>query len=217
MIFFVFLISSCSDLTDEEKKIVGTWSSEEYVDTTYDNGIRFIFAVKSLSTYKEDKIYKEKGDVLIKEEFPFSDVTIRLYSFYHYNSKDVWSADNEVYSDSTVNASLSDNLVAYNSVVAIKNNKTGRIKRYGFLDKEFHNIYDKKVIKDLKNEYIEMEKWFSSYFYNMNKGKTIYKIKSISDNEIVYEDNDGVQTTLKRGNVFSDRIRQMMVEGNALR
>lgn len=208
--------SSCSDLTDDEKKFLGTWSSEEYGDSVLDeqSGIRMIFTVNDLMNYNKDKTYDDKGNCLIKIECPFNDVTIRLYSFYHINGKNSWSADNGVYTDSTIRVSLSANLVSSNNVLAIKDNRTGKIKKYSLYDRELDEIYDKDIINDLRTLHREFDKLIRANL--LDKSKTIYKIKSISDNEIVYEDNDGVLTTLKRGKVMSGRIRQMMFEGNAL-
>lgn len=210
--------TACSGLTDEEQKFIGTWSSETHFDSILDeeSNIRMICTANDLMTYHEDRIYDDETDVLVKVELPFNDATIRLYWFFHGVSTNSWSASNGVYSDSIINASFK-NVVDPSKVVAIKDNRTGGIERYGLYDKSLSENYDIDIVKALREMYKELSQGFLSEEGFYDKSKSLYKILSLGVNRIVYEDNDGQRFTLLKGKVQTPRVQQMLSEGNVLR
>lgn len=214
VVIATFVLAACSGLTDQEKKFVGEWSSESVIDSTYDDGYRMIWTAYDYMVYHEDKTYDDEWHSLIKVEFPYSDVSVRMYYYIHGNSKNSWSADNGIYVDSTMTISFKDE-VAPGNAIADKDNQTGKMRRYGVFN--FPKEYDPEIVKTLQGIYQEMRQGLKESWDDMSKTKNVYKIMSLTDNQIIYEDNDGVKDTLNRGNFMSPRIHQMMQEGNALK
>lgn len=216
------VVSSCSGLTDEEKQFVGEWSDEYYEDSTDEEShLRFITAARDVSNYHEDKTVDNVGSFFIKFEWQFEDVDIRLYYYTKQIIKGTWSADNGIYSDSLSIESSDDNLVAPENVVAVRDKSTGKIERYGLYDKAFSDKFDPEIVKALRQIYKEdISKFTSDNDKSDNDnsdGKGVYKIVSMDDNQIVYEDNDGEKTTMHKGDVMSPQVREMMSEGEALK
>lgn len=214
MVIASFALVACSGLTDQEKKFVGEWSSEYVSDTTYDTGSHVIWTAYDYMVYHEDKTYDDEWHSLIKVEYSFSDVSVRMYYYIHGNSKNSWSADNGIYVDSTMTISFQDE-VAPGNVIAVKDKQTGKMRRFGVFN--FPKEYDPEIVKTLQGIYQEMRQGLKESWDDMSKNKNVYKIMSLTDNQIIYEDNDGVKDTLNRGNSISPRIQQMMQEGNALK
>lgn len=214
VILSTIVVSSCSGLTDEEKKFVGTWSSELYMDSVIDeeSHIRYIFAAYDQMTYNEDKTYTDEMDASIKLEWNFDDASIRMYWYYKGNGTNSWSADNGIYSDSTINYNVK-NIVAPSNAIAIKWKGSDKVIRFGIYN--IPNNIDPNIAKAIKELYNEETKSFDEMWNN--RGKFVYKIISLTDNQIVYENNDGEKSTLNKGNVISPRARQMIAEGEALK
>lgn len=216
-LLFAIVVSSCSGLTDEEKKFVGTWSSEDYIDSTMeDSNMRYIAIGWDNGCYNEDRTCNVSSNALIKLEWEFRDVDIRLYWYIIGTSKSSWSAKDGVYSDSTITQSYR-NVISPQKEVAIRDKRTGTIEHYGLYDKTLMNKYDADIVKGLRETYKEFSKFFFSKEGFYSNSKSVYKIVSLNHNQIVYEDNDGEKTTLNKGTVMSDRVKQMMAEGEALK
>lgn len=206
--------TACSGLTDEEQKFIGEWSSETYQDSLIDEdmGIRMIYTAYDHMIYHEDYTYDDEMYALIKMEFPFNDGPVRLYWYYHGKFKNSWSVSNGVYSDSIIAISLLKDEVAPNNVVASRD-RNGELVRFGI--KNFPKSWDRDVVNGLKETYNETTKGLNEIWNS--KSKSTYSIVSISDNAIVYKDNEGEKTTLRKGKVVSPRVQQMLSEGIALR
>lgn len=212
-LLLAIVVLSCSGLTDEEKKFVGTWSCESVIDTTFEeSGIRMIVTDYDVFDYHEDKTYDQTADALCKMEFDFEDNTFRLYSYTHTVYKSAWSADNMVYTDSTINSHTKE-LVSLNNVVAVKDKRTGKVTRYSLFDKKFSDAYVPEVVNGLREIYKEWEKEMDKQDHERN----LEKILSISDNNILIEDKDGIKYNMQKGKVMSPHVQQMIAEGEALR
>lgn len=199
-------------LDGPREKILGEWSSESVLDTTYDNGYRMILTAYERRAYNEDRTYDDEWHTLIKLEISFRDGSVRMYYYIHGNSKNSWSADNGLYVDSTMTTSFKDE-VAPGNAIADKDMQTGKMRHYGLSN--FPKEYDPKVIKMLQETY---NAYGQSWKETCNeKKKVVYKIISLTDNQIIFEDNDDSKYTLNRGNIMSPRIQQMIAEGKALR
>lgn len=205
--------TACGGLTDEEKKFLGTWTCEEHEDQTEDD-IRYIFTGHVVVTFNEDKTYDQESESMLKFEFDYDDATVRLYMYIEGSCTSAWSAKDGVYKDSTMTSSFR-NTVATHNVVAIRDKSTGKIERYGLNDPKLRDKYKTELI-DLFKEYYDSLSQACNEFLS-KKDKNIYKIVSLGANRIVYEDNDGEQTELRRGRIVSTRVGQMLQEGNALK
>lgn len=214
MVIALLALVACSGLTDQEKKFIGEWSSETYLDTTYENSyqIRMIYTAYDHMIYHEDKTYDDEMYTLIKMEIPFTDGPVRMYYYIHGNFKNSWSADNGVYIDSTMTFAFKDEVAPMNAI-ADKDKQTGTMRHFGVFN--FPKEYDPEVVKILQELYKDYRDGWNEVWNEHDKN--VYKIISLTDNQIIYEDNSGSKDTLNRGNFMSPRIQQMMQEGNALK
>lgn len=102
-------------LDGPREKILGEWSSESVLDTTYDNGYRMILTAYERRAYNEDRTYDDEWHTLIKLEISFRDGPVRMYYYIHGNSKNSWSADNGLYVDSNMTTSFKDEVAPGNA------------------------------------------------------------------------------------------------------
>lgn len=207
-------LAACDGLTDEEKKFIGVWSSEDFDTLTVGNG-KFIIASHSTTEYHEDKTYKQIVNEYIKFELSFNDADIRMYSYFQAIATGEWSAKNGIYIDSTASVNITKDMVDPNNALAIRWNYTGKKERFGINNFPFY--MDSEVKEGIKESYLQIKNYLRDSLVIYAKGsKDVYKIKHLGENEIEYEDNDRKIYTERRGDVLSQQAKEMQEEAEAL-
>lgn len=207
-------LAACNGLTDEEKKYIGEWSSDNF-DTIIIDGGKILSSNHFETTYYEDKTYRQIGNEFIKYEISSKVADFRIYYYLQEMYTGEWSAKNGIFTDSTVSVQCTENMVAPNNTIAIRWNDTGEKERFGI--NNFPQYMDSEIKEALKEMYIEIKNNLVDSAEIYEKGsKEIYKIKYLGENEIVSEDNDGKIYTERRGDVLSQQAKEMQEEAEAL-
>lgn len=207
-------LAACNGLTDEEKKFIGEWSSENF-DTIIIDGGKVLSSNHYKTTYYEDKTYRQIGNEFIKYEISSNVADFRIYYYLQQMYTGEWSAKNGIFTDSTVSVQCTENMVAPNNTIAIRWNDTGEKERFGI--NNFPQYMDSEIKEALKESYLQIKNRLrDSLAIYVNGSKDVYKIKYLGENRIEYEDNDRKIYTYRRGDVISQQAKEMQEEAEAL-